>query len=187
MSVSAVRARVAILWLLTLDSGLFMHPAAMDEVALLADCEVRRQRRSGPGGQHRNKVETAVVFLHRSTGVTGQASERRNQEQNRRRALFRLRVNLALSVRQPAHAVPSTVWQERCREGRIHVSLNHIVFPQLLAEALDVIHECDMDVTVAALRLGCSSSQLVKLLQRESRALEQVNQHRAQLGQTRLR
>ena len=37
-----------------------IHPAALPFDALLKECEVRRLRRSGPGGQHRNKVETAV-------------------------------------------------------------------------------------------------------------------------------
>src|SRR5262249_27924451 len=40
------------------------HPAARAPDALLAECEVRRTRRSGPGGQNRNKVETAVVLRH---------------------------------------------------------------------------------------------------------------------------
>ena len=180
--------------LLTSGSGLLaissrrpIHPAAQDDADLLTNCHVRRQRRSGPGGQHRNKVETAVVFVHRPTGVTGAASERRNQEQNRRRALFRLRVNLALRVRLPADAGPSSAWRTRCRDGRIRVSVTHNVFPQLLAEALDVLHECGMEVTKAARRLGCTSSQLVKLLQRETRALQQVNQCRDRLGLARLR
>ena len=77
------------------------HPAAWDAARLLAECECRRQRRSGPGGQHRNKVETAVVITHLPTALRGEASERRSQEQNRRKALFRLRVNLAVSLRRP--------------------------------------------------------------------------------------
>jgi len=165
-----------------------LHPAALDETTLLTNCDIRRQRRSGPGGQHRNKVETAIVISHRATGVTGEASERRSQEENRRRALLRLRVNLALAVRMPsANAAPSDVWQTRCRGGKIRVNPEHAEFPQLLAEALDVLHDCEMDISAAAQRLGCTSSQLVKFLQRESRALEQVNQRRDQLGRRRLR
>ena len=38
------------------------HPATWPEGRLLKHCSSRRQRRSGPGGQHRNKVETAVVY-----------------------------------------------------------------------------------------------------------------------------
>ena len=59
------------------------HPAATRAEQLLAECEVRRLRRSGPGGQHRNKVETAVALRHLPTGVQAEANERRSQAQNR--------------------------------------------------------------------------------------------------------
>ena len=74
-----------------------MHPAALPPDVLLNDCEIRRTRRGGPGGQHRNKVETAVVIKHRPTGAVGAASERRSQDLNRQAALQRLRVNLSRS------------------------------------------------------------------------------------------
>ncbi|MEO0965778.1 MAG: peptide chain release factor-like protein, partial [Planctomycetota bacterium] len=77
-----------------------MHPAAMTEEELIRGCEVFRGRRGGPGGQHRNKVETAVRLVHRATGLEGQASERRSQAENRRVALRRLRWRLAVEVRE---------------------------------------------------------------------------------------
>ena len=76
-----------------------IHPAAHDEETLWRESDVRRVRRSGPGGQHRNKVESGIVLLHRSTGISAEASERRSQADNRRVALRRLRINLALDVR----------------------------------------------------------------------------------------
>lgn len=158
-----------------------MHPAALDEEALLATCAVRRQRRSGPGGQHRNKVETAVTIIHVPTDVRGEASERRSQEKNRRQALFRLRINLALEVRQASELnayAPSVIWSRRCRDGKLVINPQHNDFPTMLAEALDVLASCQMDVASAASRLGCSPSQLVKLLRREPRALALVNRQR---------
>jgi len=156
------------------------HPATLDDDALLADCQAHRSRTSGPGGQHRNKVETAVDLLHEPTGVTGAASERRSQIENKRIALFRLRVNLALEVRTDAAPgkYPSALWQSRCRKGKIAVNPRHRDFPAILAEALDVLAYRDHDPKSAALLLDCSTSQLIKLLKLDPRALEQVNTHR---------
>ena len=161
-----------------------VHPAAQGEAALLADCTVRRGRRGGPGGQHRNKVETAIVIEHGPTGIRAEASERRSQEENRRAAVFRLRVNLALEVRTPIDEThtASELWQSRCRNGKISVAPTHRDYPALLAEALDAIDSEDIDVAAAAHRLGCSTSQLTKLLKTEPRALTQINEARKAIG-----
>jgi len=159
-----------------------IHPAALPTDALFEQCDVRRLRRSGPGGQHRNKVETAVVLLHRPTGVSAEANERRSQAQNRKVAISRLRMNLALEVRtgrQPDD-MPSTLWKSRCTGGRISVSLSHDDFPVVLAEALDRIAIEEADVKEAAETLQCTASQLIKLLKAEPRAMVLVNLWREQ-------
>jgi len=161
-----------------------VHPAASDESLLLRDCQIVRTRRSGPGGQHRNKVETAIVIEHLPTGVRAEANERRSQEQNRKVAVRRLRVNLALQIRatsSPA-ATPSETWLARREGDRLRVSLNNPSFPAILAEALDCIAHHDFDTVAAATQLGVSTSQLVKLLKVEDRALQLVNQQRIDRG-----
>jgi len=157
------------------------HPAASSPEHLWAECEVRRLRRSGPGGQHRNKVETAISLRHEPTGVRAEASERRSQAQNRSVALFRLRVNLALEVRIPPAAdyAPSPLWRSRSAGGMLAVSPTHDDFPALLAEALDVLAFCSADPKPSAATLGCTPSQLVRLLKLDPRALLLVNRWRA--------
>lgn len=160
------------------------HPAGLPAATLLDQCEMRRLRRSGPGGQHRNKVETAVQLIHRPSGVTAEANERRSQAENRRVAVFRLRVNLALAVRRAADEAsePSALWQSRLRGRRIEVSASHDDFPSLLAESLDTLAACEADPRRAAARLHTTSSQLVRFVGREPRALNQLNEWRAERG-----
>ena len=161
-----------------------LHPAALPLDELLAACDVQFVRRSGPGGQHRNKVSTGVVLIHRPTGIKAEASERRSQAENRTAACFRLRVNLALEVRTrpPAADVPSPLWRSRCRGGRIAVSPTHDDFPALLAEALDAIAVSRFDPKLAGERLGCTASQIVKFLKKDPRAILQVNEARSAQG-----
>jgi RF-1 domain len=151
---------------------------------LLAECEMTFLRRSGPGGQNRNKVETAVVLRHRPSGLVAEANERRSQSENRREALRRLRFALALEVRRPVDPLepPSELWRSRCRGGRIALNPEHDDVPPLLAEALDVLEGRDLDPKAAADVLGCSSSQLVKLLKLEPKALAKVNRRRLARG-----
>ena len=58
---------------------------------LMAECRFERFRVSGPGGQHRNKTDSAVrLDASEPSGVqVGYASERRSQHQNRTEALKR--------------------------------------------------------------------------------------------------
>ncbi len=162
-----------------------LHPARLSDTALLAVSDVRRQRRSGPGGQHRNKVETGIVLVHRPTGIRAEATERRSQAENQRVALGRLRLNLALQVRKTYNiaSAPSPEWRARTHGKRISVSPHHVQFPALLAEALDVLHEVGYDLPKAARLLDITSSQLVRFLKLEPRALHIVNEHRQNLGQ----
>ncbi len=169
------------------------HPAAMAPDALAAECEFRATRRSGPGGQNRNKVETAVILTHRPTGLRAEASERRTQGENRRAALSRLRIELALAIRRPIAGpggepiVPGALWRSRCRGGRIVINPDHDDFPALLAEALDVLTALGDDPRAASEILGCSATQLVKLIREEPRALAPINERRRQAGQHPLR
>lgn len=164
------------------------HPARLDPGVLAADCDFRTTRRSGPGGQNRNKVETAVVLTHRPSGITAEASERRTQGENRRGALFRLRLKLALELRAPTGTPkgeayqPSELWLSRCRGGRIVVNPEHDDFPALLSEALDVLAESGNDPKRAAAELACTPSQLVRFLKLEPRAFAQINLSRSQSG-----
>lgn len=160
-----------------------MHPATLPQATLLRECDETRTRRGGPGGQHRNKVETAVVLLHRPTGITAEASERRSQAENRRIALTRLRLALALGQRltpDPAGASPR--WRRRVAGGRITVALDHDDYPALVAEALDHLAASGWHLPPAAAALGVSPSQLARLCRRQAAVWTALRRHRDAAG-----
>lgn len=176
-----------------------MHPAQLSDEELLKQCDFSRGRGSGPGGQHRNKVETAVVLTHIPTGVTGQASERRSQIENKKLALRRLKLNLAVEVRtagsdrskdeqgaRPPDEV-SSLWRSRRQGTKVIVNPEHADYPALLAEALDAIAAADWEAKPAAEALGVSTSQLIKLVKDHPPAFEKWNRERDERGAHRLK
>ena len=82
-----------------------------DRDALERDCDMEFFVAGGPGGQHRNKVETAVRLTHRPSGIVVTATERRSQSANRDAAYERMAEKLlALQVVQkPRRATRPTV------------------------------------------------------------------------------
>jgi len=64
-------------------------------------CDVETYRASGPGGQHRNKTESAVRMTHRPTGIVRVATEHRSQLRNRELALERIWRALEARRRKP--------------------------------------------------------------------------------------
>jgi len=161
-----------------------MHPATLDDDRLLAECSRQTTRRTGPGGQHRNKTETAVVLTHRPTGIRAEANEDRSQAQNLKSALFRLRQTLAEQLRLSVEpkASPSELWQSRTPRRKLTVSDENADFPALLSEALDrvVVHE--FDLAAAAEPLAVSTTQLVRFLQQSPLAWQWINTQRKLRG-----
>lgn len=58
------------------------------------DISFQTMRSSGPGGQHVNKVNSAVRAIHRSTGISVIAMDSRSQHQNKKMAIERLKEKL---------------------------------------------------------------------------------------------
>lgn len=139
-----------------------------DDDALLAECDVQTFRGPGPGGQHRNKTSSAVRLVHRPTGLSGVATNKRSQVDNRRDALFELRRAIALNVRRPLGEIdppPGAV-------GRLLV----------VAQALDALDESGWSLRDAAAALGTTTGPLVRRLSTEPEAMTLVNARRRTMG-----
>ncbi|MFW5845331.1 MAG: peptide chain release factor family protein, partial [Planctomycetota bacterium] len=69
----------------------------MDDAALLAASREEAGSASGPGGQHANKTASVVRLVWLADpSIHAQSGEERERGVNRRRALRRLRLQLAL-------------------------------------------------------------------------------------------
>ena len=87
-----------------------------DRESLERDCDMEFFIAGGPGGQHRNKVETGVRLTHRPSGIVVTATERRSQSDNREAAYERLAAKLEAMQRKRKKRVatqPSKAAKER--------------------------------------------------------------------------
>ena len=84
-----------------------------DLEALCREVRVEYYRSRGPGGQRKNKKETAVRVKHHPTGVTVTATESRYQAVNKRRAFRRLQEKLSQLNRPSNVRIPTVVSLEK--------------------------------------------------------------------------
>lgn len=77
------------------------------------DVLVQYFKASGPGGQHRNKVETAVRLTDSQTGICVIATEFRSQAQNKKRAWEKLFAAAKRIERQHVSELDFKKWSEQ--------------------------------------------------------------------------
>jgi len=153
----------------------------MDDQALLAECDLHLYKASGPGGQHRNKVSSAVRLRHRPTGITAGAQESRSQHANRRRALGRLRMNIACRLRSGVGTDPAelpAVLGEYLRPpgaaggpARLDIGRKDPRFWAVAAVLLDLLDAHHGRVSAVAAQIGVSTGHLVSTLKKDRHLL----------------
>jgi protein subunit release factor B len=82
---------------------------ATDLETLYGEVRIEYYRSRGPGGQRKNKKETAVRLKHLPSGVSVTATESRYQAVNKRRALQRLQEKLKQLNKPTKMRIPTVV------------------------------------------------------------------------------
>ncbi|HOD80241.1 MAG TPA: peptide chain release factor-like protein [Phycisphaerae bacterium] len=167
----------------------------LDDQSLLAQCDKHIYKSSGPGGQHRNKVSSAVRLRHRATGVAGHGDDSRSQHENLRLALRRLRMNLACQSRRPVdRSQPAPAVVAECtfvaRGGpaagrrRLEVGARDHRFWAVAAAVLDVLEAFEGRLAEAASHLGIGTGNLSSFLTGERHLLAAAQALRKAHGQS---
>jgi len=167
-----------------------MDYLALSDDELLRQCSVDTFRASGPGGQKRNKTDSAVRLRHHPTGLQSQAFESRSQHENRELALRRLRATIAIEVRRPVVREGYTTPPELQRilpHQRNQIGARHPEFWRGAQALLDLFAACGHSVSETAVHLGLSTGQLSRLITGEPELLRAVNALRARHGLRELR
>jgi len=155
----------------------------LDDKALLAQCDVHIYKSSGPGGQHRNKVSSAVRLAHRPTGIAAHGDDSRSQHTNKLLAIRRLRMNIACRTRDQvdmqAADLPDVVRQciftPRGRGAdappRMEIGARDYRFWQVAAFLLDALASAEGQVSQAARRVGIGTANFSALLKSDRHLL----------------
>lgn len=149
--------------------------------ALIAQCEVDRYRASGPGGQHRNKTESAVRLRHKLTGVSAIGEDSRSQAENKVHAVRRLRSAIALEVREPVGLDgyrASSRLAGLVAGGTAPLGARTRLTGEYWAaigELLDLLVAGELEIGTTAQRLGITTGALSKLLLHDEQVGRAVN------------
>lgn len=163
------------------------HPATITPEDLLAACDLRTQRRSGPGGQHRNKTSSGVFLHHQPTGVVGEATERRSQADNRVIALSRLRFRLAVEVRTSSAldgevSSEETLLRDQFRGTPLRIADRNEAKPAALALLLNDLHASGGQPSAVAPLWKTTTSAIVRFVKSHPPAFVLLNSIRNHHG-----
>lgn len=101
----------------TVTVAILPEPTEIELVVRPQDLEWSFSRGSGPGGQNRNKVETAVDLRHLPSGLVVHAESERSQTDNKRAALATLRARLWAAQKERDQAARDDARRAQCGSG----------------------------------------------------------------------
>jgi peptide chain release factor 2 len=102
----------------------------------IRDVDLIRQtfRSGGPGGQHQNKTESGVRFIHKPTGVAAESRTERSQVKNSANAMALLKAKLYKLEEQKRTAAFEKVYDEKGEVAWGNQIRNYVLQPYTLAK-----------------------------------------------------
>lgn len=162
---------------------------ALPPESFLKLCERTNFQASGPGGQKRNRVLSAVRLEHPPTGLRAEGKARREVALNQKDALQKLRLLLALDAaalfadnpdRDPAalRARLPAAWPA----FRAKINPDHPEFPNAAFLALAWLILARGELAPPAQALGLSTSAFVRFLKLSGPVLQRARDLRGRFG-----
>ncbi|NLB63767.1 MAG: hypothetical protein GX801_06630 [Fibrobacter sp.] len=140
---------------------------------LLKHCTVQAHRGGGPGGQKRNKTFSGVRIKYSPFNLEILCNENRSPHINKSLALKRLRLSIAIKVREP---IDEEVMEFPGQKGRI--SSQNLLYAPWIAQVLDYFEHYQGQLKPVAEKWNLSNSALVRIFFSEKQLISEVQKIR---------
>lgn len=154
----------------SIESQCWVHFLYLTDQELMKQCVFDRFRARGPGGQKKNKTDSAVRIRHISLGLIGLSSESRSQHVNRIYALRRLRLKIALTLRNNDQddQIELEKFVQQMKTTSFALNIRDPRYPIIVASLFDELNANDWKISITAKKIGITSSALNKFLRSNS-------------------
>jgi hypothetical protein len=150
---------------------------------LLRACKVSGFQGGGPGGQFRNKTNSGVDLRLSAFNLAIKSCESRSASENKVHALHRMRLAIALNVRE----APKDPSELKFPGSMGHIQPSNAAYPQFIADVLDIVAANGGDTKEAARAFDLTPSALTKILHADKAILAKIQELRRAGGKPDLR
>ncbi|MCP4180077.1 MAG: peptide chain release factor-like protein [bacterium] len=138
-----------------------------EDIFFLKYCKAENFKSTGPGGQKKNKTSSAVRVTHIPTNLTATSDNYREQSINKKKAVKKLKIKIAINIRGP-----------KVKINRPVISTSSNDYPLWIAKIFDIFNENKYDIRNTAKILELSTSKLIKLIYKDKIIWDIVNKNR---------
>lgn len=135
-------------------------------------CLIDFYKARGPGGQKKNKTESAVRLTLKNSSISATASEDRQQSVNKTRAIKRLKLQIAFELRQTPEK-----WL-----GQLDMNPSNKKYPLFCAVLFDHLEMQNWQVSTVSEIYNISTSKLIKIISKNDNVWQRINNERQKLG-----